>query len=153
MTYNATKAVKVGGIVSILALALIGCGATATRSDNRTRGGERISARKVPCQEALRFIDQKQLPTGAEDASCVAQDGIDTLYDIRFRIDATALRRWLAAAYPDLELRQGCVEADADLCGVLALQPHAEGGATAVELTVHDQNNGRSLVHYRPFNT
>jgi hypothetical protein len=107
----------------------------------------------VPCREALRFADQERLPAGAEDAVCVVRHGIDTLYDVRFRIGGTGFDTWLADTHPDLELGTDCAQEGADRCGVLTLDPYAEGGAVAVELTVRDEGDGRALVHYRPFDT
>ncbi|MGN9817476.1 hypothetical protein ACTMUQ_19320 [Streptomyces sp. SD11] len=142
-----------GGLVAVLALTCLGCGVGETAPAVRDEGGAVRTAAKVPCREALRFADQERLPAGAKDAVCVAQHGIDTLYDIRFRIGRTDLDTWLADSYPDLELRTDCVQEDADRCGLLTLDPYAEGGAVAVELTVRDGSDGKALVHYRPFNT
>ncbi|MFD6284861.1 hypothetical protein [Streptomyces sp. NPDC060205] len=152
------RAAGVGGLVAVLALACVGWALWATASgpdkgeDART-GDRRTAGVKVPCREALRFADQERLPSGAKDASCTMRHGIDTLYDIRFRIARAGLDTWLADAYPGLELRTGCVQEDADRCGVLTLDPYAEGGAVAVEVTVRDGSDGLVLVHYRPFDT
>ncbi|WP_413755762.1 hypothetical protein [Streptomyces sp. MMBL 11-3] len=159
MTRTGRRAVRAGGLVAVLALACLGCGGGPTASDGREPSGRagdagtRTGAKKVPCREALRFADQERLPAGAEDATCAVHHGIDTLYDIRFRIAGTGLDGWLAATHPDLELRTHCVQEDADRCGNLTLDPYAEGGAVAVELTVRDEDDGRVLVHYRPFDT
>ncbi|MEU9187116.1 hypothetical protein AB0D14_21760 [Streptomyces sp. NPDC048484] len=148
---------RVGGPVAVLAVALAlacaGCGVGATASAERDEGEEAQTGAKVPCREALRFADQERLPAGAEDAACEMQRGIDTLYDIRFRISGTGLDTWLDDSYPDMELRSDCVQDDVDRCGLLTLDPYAEGGAVAVELTVRDESGGHALVHYRPFNT
>ncbi|MFD0305721.1 hypothetical protein [Streptomyces sp. NPDC127119] len=169
MSRTGGRAAGVGGLVAALALACLGWAVWATASggpgegeDARaggvrtgdTQGGDpRVAGVKVPCREALRFADQQRLPSGAKDAACVVQHGIDTLYDIRFRIARADLDTWLADTYPDLELRTDCAQEDADRCGGLTLDPYAEGGAVAVELTVRDGSDGRALVHYRPFNT
>jgi len=144
---------RVGGLIASLALALgcVGCGVGAT---NPERGEDRqTSAEKVPCREALRFADQERLPAGAREAACTMQHGIDTLYDIRFRISRSDLDVWLADTHPGLELRTDCVQEDIDRCGLLTLDPYAEGGAESVELAVRDQSDGDALVHYRSFDT
>lgn len=154
-----------GGLVAVLASACLGWAVWAVASagldgdgaDGRTGGGRAedswAAGAKVPCREALRFADQERLPAGAEDAACVIQRGIDTLYDIRFRIGEAGLDAWLTGAYPDMKLRSDCAQEDADRCGHVTLDPYAEGGAVAVEITVRDDGDGRALVHYRPFNT
>ncbi|MFE7074889.1 hypothetical protein ACFU96_32850 [Streptomyces sp. NPDC057620] len=169
MSRTGGRAAGVGGLVAVLALACLGWAVWATASagpgegEDARPGGVRIGGTRtedprvagveVPCREALRFADQERLPAGAKDASCVVQHGIDTLYDVRFRIPRTDLDTWLADAYPDMELRTDCVQEDADRCGMLTLDPYAEGGAVALELTVRDGSDGLALVHYRPFNT
>ncbi|PSM40762.1 hypothetical protein C6Y14_25105 [Streptomyces dioscori] len=148
-----------GGLVAALALVCLGWAVWATASagldegEGARTGDPRSAGVKVPCREALRFADQVRLPSGAKDAACVMHHGIDTLYDIRFRIARTGLGAWLGEVYPGLELRTGCVQEDADRCGTLTLDPYAEGGAVAVEVTVRDEGDGRALVHYRPFDT
>ncbi|MCX4231632.1 hypothetical protein [Streptomyces ortus] len=174
MSRSGGRTVGVGGLVAVLALVCLGWALWATASADSgggegtrtgagrtedTRAGDpragdsRAAGVKVPCREALRFADQERLPSGAKGAACVMRHGIDTQYDIRFRIGRTDLDTWLAATYPDLELRTGCAQEDADRCGVLTLDPYADGGAVAVELTVRDEADGRTLVHYRPFDT
>ncbi|MGC5564123.1 hypothetical protein ACPYPG_14930 [Streptomyces sp. FR-108] len=176
MSRSGGRALGVGGLVAVLALVCLGWAVWATASagsgsgdgegtragGGRTEGARardpragdpRVAGVKVPCREALRFADQERLPSGAKSAACVMRNGIDTLYDVRFRIGRTDLDTWLAATYPDLELRTGCAQEDADRCGVLTLDPYADGGAVAVELTVRDEADGRALVHYRPFDT
>ncbi|MFH8467912.1 hypothetical protein [Streptomyces sp. NPDC017991] len=152
MPRTGKRAAGTAGLVAVLALTCLGCGAWETAPAVRDEGGAARTA-EVPCREALRFADQERLPSGAEGASCTMQHGIDTLYDIRFRIGRTDLDTWLADAYPGMELRTGCVQEEADRCGLLTLDPYAEGGAVAVELTVRDGSDGHALVHYRPFNT
>ncbi|MFE9682231.1 hypothetical protein [Streptomyces sp. NPDC006285] len=154
MSHTRKRAVAGAGLAAVLALACLGCGVGATAPAERAGGGDaRGGGKKVPCGEALRFADQERLPAGAEDAVCVLHHGIDTLYDIRFRIGRTGLDNWLDGAHPGLELRTDCVQEDADRCGHLDLTPYADGGAVAVDLTVRDESDGRALVHYRPFNT
>ncbi|MFS8201481.1 hypothetical protein ACLVWQ_22660 [Streptomyces sp. CWNU-52B] len=165
MSGTGKRAAGVGGLVAALVLACLGWAVWATASAGRddgegARNGDgrsgnaedaRTAGAKVPCREALRFADQERLPAGAQDAVCVMQRGIDTLYDIEFRIARTGLDAWLTDTYPDMEVRSDCVEDDIDRCGNLTLEPYAEGGAVAVELTVRHESDGRELVHLRPF--
>ncbi|MDQ0779368.1 hypothetical protein QF026_007834 [Streptomyces aurantiacus] len=159
MSRTGKRAAGVGGLVAVLAAACLGWAVWAVASSERhvgedARAGDaRSRAVKVPCREALRFADQERLPAGARDAACVMQHGIDTLYDVRFRISKTGLDAWLADTYPDMKLDSACVEDDADRCGHLDLHPYVEGGAVALELTVRDESDGSALVHFKPFNT
>ncbi|MEU5697644.1 hypothetical protein [Streptomyces aurantiacus] len=159
MSRTGNRAAGVGGLVAVLAAACLGWAVWAVASSERhvgedARAGDaRSRAVQVPCREALRFADQERLPAGAKDAACVMQHGIDTLYDVRFRISRTGLDAWLADTYPDMKLDSTCVEDDADRCGHLDLHPYAEGGAVALELTVRDESDGSALVHFKPFNT
>ncbi len=159
MSRTGKRAVGVGGLVAVLASACLGWAVWAVASSERhvgedARAGDARSGEvNVACREALRFADLERLPAGAEDAVCVLQRGIDTLYDVSFRISRNGLDTWLADTYPDMELDATCVEGDADRCGHLDLHPYAAGGAVAVELTVRDESDGSVLVHFKPFNT
>ncbi|MDT0436191.1 MULTISPECIES: hypothetical protein [Streptomyces] len=137
-----TRTVGAAAVAGLLLASLVACGAGAERSGQDT----------VPCAEAMRFADQDGLPAGARDATCVSRGGIDTLYDVRFRIGRADLDTWLDDAYPGLRMSGTCADGTADRCGHADLHPYAKGGAVAVDLSVRYEGD-EALVSYRPFNT
>ncbi|WP_147286013.1 hypothetical protein [Streptomyces corynorhini] len=110
-------------------------------------------AASVPCEEALDFAGLRGLPAGASEAECVVAGALDTYYDIRIRVPRADFDTWLASAYPGTELTARCVDEEADACAGITLDPPAEGGAVAIDVSVEDGEGDTALVRLRPFNT
>lgn len=133
-------------VVAHVMVAAVACGTGGMAAD---RTG--ADAADVPCADALRFADQERLPEGARDAECTALRGIDTQYDVRFRIRREGLAAWLDEAYPEMSMSSTCADEQADRCGHLDLDPYAKGGAVGIDLTVRYEKGRDALVSFRPF--
>ncbi|MFJ1747671.1 hypothetical protein ACIOJD_15665 [Streptomyces sp. NPDC088116] len=109
----------------------------------------------VSCEEAMRFADQSGLPAGASEAKCEVMGAQDTRYDVRFRISRARLGTWLTSACPDMKMTSDCSgpPETVDACGNLTLDPYADGGAVAFDLTVEYEEGATALVHFQPFST
>lgn len=117
-------------------------------ADNRIPEGV-----SVPCSEAMRFVDKDGLPTGAHDATCTARTWLDTQYDVAFHISRADLDRWLASDYPGTKLESGyCHHPDTvDACAPIELDPSAQSGAMAIDVSVKYEESHVALVHFAPF--
>lgn len=108
---------------------------------------------QVSCAEAMRFADQRGLPSGARDATCADDGRQDRHYDVTFRINRSEFDTWLASAYPGTELSRDCSPDDVDACAHMQLTPPADGGAQAVDLSVQYETGHTALVRFQPFST
>jgi hypothetical protein len=109
-------------------------------------------AENVPCKEAMHFADQDGLPKGARDAKCTARSWLDTTYTVHFTITRTDLDAWLDEAYPGTRLTsEDCLGAPADACAHIELNPPADGGAMAIDVSVRYGKDSTAVVDFEPF--
>jgi hypothetical protein len=143
-------------VLAVLALPLVYVGWMAWQViADLTDDDPTARTKPVPCKEAMRFADQSTLPPGAHDAKCEYIGALDTVYNVKFRITRINLNTWLASAYPDMKVASDCFgsQETVDACGHVDLAPYANGGATAIDVTVEYAKEDMALVHFRPFNT
>lgn len=108
----------------------------------------------VPCEAAVRFIDQDDLPTGSAESSCTHAGFQDSIYTVDFVVDRQALQYWLDGlpGKPALA-QQGCA-AGTELCiDQVSFVPRAAGGADYAELDAELRLDGKLRVHLVAFNT
>ncbi|MGW2823229.1 hypothetical protein ACWC24_19910 [Streptomyces sp. NPDC001443] len=120
---------------------------TALGSDPMSR------AESVPCEDAMRFADRDGLPEGAHDAKCTALTWLDTQYTVRFTIARTKLDAWLKESYPGTRLTAAECDGDpsAGVCAHIELNPPADGGAVAIDISVRYAANSTAVVEFAPF--
>ncbi|MFF3764995.1 hypothetical protein ACFYYR_13040 [Streptomyces sp. NPDC001922] len=111
-------------------------------------------ARKVPCTEGMRFAGLDGLPPGARDSRCRMLSGIDTLYDVRFRIPRTDLTAWLERTYPHTKLTaDACLQHKADACAQFSPAPASGAKAHVIDLNVTYESGNSARVRFAPFTT
>ncbi|MFG2949113.1 hypothetical protein [Streptomyces adustus] len=117
------------------------------------RSAPMAQAETVPCEDALRFADRDGLPEGAHDAKCTALTWLDTTYTVRFTIARTKLDAWLKESYPGTRLTAQECDGDpsADVCAHIELNPHAQGGAVAIDIGVRYTDASTAVVEFAPF--
>jgi hypothetical protein len=109
-------------------------------------------AEAVPCKEAMHYADQDGLPRGAHDAKCTVLAWLDTNYKVRFTITRTDLDAWLKKAYPGTRLTsEDCLGAPVDACAHIELDPPADGGAMAIDISVRYGKGSTAVVDFEPF--
>ncbi|WP_432095365.1 hypothetical protein [Streptomyces sp. bgisy100] len=111
-------------------------------------------ARKVPCTEGMRFAGLEGLPPGARDSRCRMMSGIDTFYDVRFRIPRADLTAWLERTYPDAKpTADACLQHKADACAQFSPTPGSGAEAHVIDLNVTYESGNSASVRFAPFTT
>jgi hypothetical protein len=139
-------------LIAVLALPMAFVGWVAWTGLTFFGEDPRKHAEAVSCENAMHFADQEGLPDGAHNAKCTVLSWQDTEYTVRFTITRTDLNRWLKEAYPGTKpTSEDCWGEPADSCAHIELNPPADGGAVAINISVRYGKDSTAVVDFEPF--